>query len=133
MPRVQTSNGWRGLKPGIKLSSLADADQTYDELQVILVHTNSNTVENGKYAVIGIKHYLLAVPWIANHKTLAAVRKIEMRDFDRLDNASNLNACLTLVEITRLAVRKGKRKKSTLMPLPEVIAPEGLLRFQHQT
>ena len=64
---------------------------------------------------MGIKHHLLAFPWVANHKTLAAVRQTEMRDFDGGDDTINLNTFLTPVELTRLTGRKGKCVEVTLI------------------
>ena len=93
----------KGEEPAIELTLFADTDQVNNRLQIVVDHAGWNPAEEGKRAIMRIKHHLLAFPWVARYEALTAVGQAEMRDFDSLDDTSDLHSFMAPVKLACLS------------------------------
>jgi hypothetical protein len=75
----------------------------YNRLEIVIHHALGHAAEEGEGTVMRVEYHLLGLSGVGHDEHLAAECQPEMRDLDRLHDASEFDVLMAPVELTGLA------------------------------
>src|ERR1700688_1285275 len=96
-------------KAAVEQPILARENCIYNRLEIVIHHAPRHAAEEGEGTVMRVEYHLLGLSGVGHDEHLAAECQPEMRDLDRLHDASELDVLMAPVELADFTGSKRQR------------------------